>query len=525
MSCENAKKRPRRGSQPDNIMMAEVEALLDQKLSQMEQKMQRKIDSMQSEMDAMKERLSRVDELEEKCNSLEDKCASMERSLKVLAGRWEFSAPDIPASHWTDRGLDEWYASDIVDRFVEDINAVVSYLKGSGRFSIRAIGIEDVDSTGEWLLHDDALLLPYWQNLVDAFDLYGHFIDGDGPTYSRGPTVEICNIQLSPAVCSILSPCLKRSKKVRKLQLQSNGFDQSHDGLAFAVGIAQSNPNIETFTWHRNPIDSFDDVQFCLEEIKRHPSMSIVHFIDCFEGDAGYRSLCSLLDGNKIYDTIGVHTNNIRTMGDTHIPDYLASNPPLRSLALGKNKLDDNDAMLIAEALKRNTNLRYLWLDGNEITEVGQNALQNAMYDNTSLNSVADSNHTCLVACDFSATAVTNICSKDSQKNRRSKIYCLLSTRNREKTNVHHFDVEFDDGNSLKLVPKVLESVHNYAPVDVPRPTGKHIAVFKRRNPWPSDRKPSRGTKVLSLSIYFELLRGWKMPSLQSSEGKQRWPE
>ena len=73
------------------------------------------------------------------------------------------------------------------------------------------------------------------------------------------------------------------------------------------------------------------------------------------------------------------------------------------------------------------------------------------------------------------------------------KMYHLLSVRNRDENNVHHFNLEFgdDDENdeSLKLVPKVLESVHRYGQWEC------------------TDYMPP-------LSVVYEILRGWKMPEL-----------
>ncbi|KAL9184624.1 hypothetical protein ACHAXT_012594 [Thalassiosira profunda] len=470
MSSGSAKKRPKRSpcDAPDRSIV-DMEALLDHKLSQMEQKMQSKIDSMQSEMDAMKDRLSRVDELEERCKHLEDKCSSMGRSLKVLADRWEISAPNIPLS----------VRSDAVDDLVKNIKSAISTLK-HGELEL---DISSPEVMNEYDLYRDDALLPYWQNLVDAIDLFVPFAETD--EYTSGLTLAIQDIQLSPEVLSALSPCLKRSKKVTAVELSRNNFNMSSDGLGFVAEIAQSNPNLEKIGWYHNPINHFRDIQFCLEEIKRHPSIFEVSLVDCFDGilGDGYQVLCSLLDGNKHYDTIELESNNIRTMGDTRISGYLASNPPLRYLFLQSNNLDDTDARLIADALKHNTNLRGLHLEDNDITETGRSALENAMYDRTSLNSAARSNHTCRV---YRLSSWNN--SQDQRVNRRSKIYRLLSSRNEEGTNVHHLNMELDD-DSLKLVPRVLESVHNYA----------------------------EGTSTIDahpLSIFFELLRGWKMPAL-----------
>ena len=80
---------------------------------------------MQNEMNSMRERLSNVDKLESKAASMQNeiddmkkenkflktKCSSLERSVSILVKehKWEYSAPDIPTSHWEERGYDEDY--------------------------------------------------------------------------------------------------------------------------------------------------------------------------------------------------------------------------------------------------------------------------------------------------------------------------------------------------------------------------------------------------------------------------------
>ena len=79
------------------------------------------------------------------------------------------------------------------------------------------------------------------------------------------------------------------------------------------------------------------------------------------------------------------------------------------------------------------------------------------------------------------------------KQNRTQKLYHLLSLRNREGSNVRHLNSEFGDEDedeiTLKLVPRVLESVHRCS-------------------------EGYRPTTVRPLSIMYEILRGWKMPEL-----------
>ena len=145
--------------------------------------------------------------------------------------------------------------------------------------------------------------------------------------------------------------------------------------------------------------------------------------------------------------------------------------------------------------MKHNNNLQYISLDGNNITDVGNHALSNAVYDPTSLNSLANCNHTCHIhGLNWSDDIPSNLLGSTLNSNRARKMYHLLSARNKVEFNVNHLNLEFGDENendeSLKLVPRVLESVNRY------------------------DSNWESTDYVPPLSITYEILRGWKMPEL-----------
>ena len=142
--------------------------------------------------------------------------------------------------------------------------------------------------------------------------------------------------------------------------------------------------------------------------------------------------------------------------------------------------------------------MEVLNLRGNNITEVGNGALRKAVYDPTSLNTVSDSNHTCYIeGIDLGDIPRNADLDSDSghtaRDNRKRKLYHLLSVRNREGSNVRHLNLEFggendEDDDSIKLVPKVLESIK------------------RSSSPNMCYEKP--------LSIIYEIMRSWKMPEL-----------
>jgi hypothetical protein len=81
--------------------------------------------------------------------------------------------------------------------------------------------------------------------------------------------------------------------------------------------------------------------------------------------------------------------------------------------------------------------------------------------------------------------------------NRGRKIYSLISSRNREGTNVHHLDAEIDE-DSLKLVPRVLKCVNIYAGYSAEDVVEGYVHP---------------------LSNMYEILRSWKMPTLYENNG------
>eukprot|EP00571_Detonula_confervacea_P011948 CAMPEP_0172304658 /NCGR_PEP_ID=MMETSP1058-20130122/6046_1 /TAXON_ID=83371 /ORGANISM="Detonula confervacea, Strain CCMP 353" /LENGTH=111 /DNA_ID=CAMNT_0013015987 /DNA_START=63 /DNA_END=395 /DNA_ORIENTATION=+ len=111
MSSENARKRKSEHiiaavspsvAQGDNAAQHQSMTMMDE--------MKAMVVRMQDEMDR---RLSKIDELEDKCQSMQsdmdlqrDEMDYTKSTLKLLtkSKNWEYSAPSIPSSHWTELG-------------------------------------------------------------------------------------------------------------------------------------------------------------------------------------------------------------------------------------------------------------------------------------------------------------------------------------------------------------------------------------------------------------------------------------
>ena len=191
---------------------------------------------------------------------------------------------------------------------------------------------------------------------------------------------------------------------------------------------------------------------------------SIVHLNlqSCFEIGLGDEMMTSLLTVTDLkLKTLNMSNNGITSSAIKLLSDFLASNPLLEDLDLSYNSLNDNDAMLIANALRSNTSLRKIYLFDNIFTEVGNKAFDLVLNNDSSLNSVAGSNHSC--CCNgirdfFWEISLCNNNCEDREMNRGRKIYKLLSSRNNSVSNVEHFD-DID----VTLLPQIVEAVQKYA--------------------------------------------------------------
>jgi len=496
------------------------------KLSRMDE-LESKSALMQNEIDSMKDRVSHVKELEsrstllqnelditkrqcnflqnemngmkDKCTYLETKCDSLERSVEILSkeSTWEYSAPEIPESHWDNLEFDEEYIENMLE-LANGIKRFTCELR-SGEYHEISLGEEtdeDILNGGRFVQHDD-ILLPHWKELANAIQL--------SPSNAfESKRFILQNVQLTSLEMDLLRPALK-GKLFNTLYLENNNFVNTSEGVTFAVEVIKSTSQLKKICLVNNQLETMDNVSLVLDAVISHPSIDCIRLENCLGGDINsYQILCSLIASKKPFSSIDLDNNNLQSGGGTAIPDYIASNPPLISLFLSHNRLNDNDATLIAQALKQNTNLERIHLNNNCFTSNGTEAISKAVYDPTSLNSVFECNHICQIDLDGIfwdlPLACKNTDPKNSKTKRSMKMHYILSERNKEGSNVQHLNTEFDeDEDSLKLAPKVLESIQ----------LGKSEVIYKNL-PY----NYSYGRFVPPMSIMYEVLRGWKMPEL-----------
>ena len=460
-------------------IMSAMNQLLDQNRLQMAEmkSMADKIGSMEGEIKGMKQK---CDVMEKSLSGFRNQSVSRfddvenrQKYHEILLKnqQWEYSAPDIEPAE----SLEEDFLDDIKE---ETCN--MRYGKCDGKVIIQSHSDDPIDY--------DTSFQPHWEEFADALAEYQYALK----CLPEGTTSHfwLSSVGLPEPVLNLLSKALE-STHFKSIVLDENNFGRH--GIKFALNYFQNNPKLEEFVLNSNPIDHEDDVNQLCEIVKDHPTLNTIYLDECCGEDIdGHETLRSIITaGASKLKCISLRKSRISTGGSTFIGDFLATNPILEKLKLGRNNLNDKDATSIASALKHNTNLQCLDIAGNgNITISGWTALWNAEFDSASLNSAADSNHTCLMINPVSRFNGDSMRGDlfESKAARQKKIYSILSARNRECSNVQYLDdvpVEF--------LPDMLSSIQLYSEY--------HLR----------DKAPPKHSKdVKTLSVVYEILRHWE---------------
>ena len=269
---------------------------------------------------------------------------------------------------------------------------------------------------------------------------------------------------------------------------------------------------MRAFSYARNPVDSSKDCQRLVDAILSHPNISSCDFESLLRGERnGHDYLVDLLRkegmGGITFDNCGVNTG-----GQSTLFDIIKLHPNLVRLSLDKNKLNDKDAIHIADALRYNRTLEKLSLNENEFTSLGEDVMMKVICDDSSLNAAAGSNHVCVIkGLNFSSKASyvwgqyndSARCGDKNvpKQNRARKIFGLLKERNKKGSNAHHMETEMGGGDTLRVVPLALAAIQVYGV--------QRLGSGKQLLKWDDDVNDWVIKDTSELSITYELVRSW----------------
>ncbi len=506
-------------------------------------------ENLAQKMDTMMQMMSRM---EERCCRLEAECVSLKNTLNNLSqssrqqsqitdvknevlhnklvrnmtGQHHYSNMLIRNQSWKyTTPVDSVYSLDI-DGFTEEVAQYISTKSAclkdlteqmmDGDFPTHDNNKRGIDL--DWDEDDPILhliacskMLPHWAEFADALEQFLPafcVLPDDCETYFSLKNVQLSANEDDPEILMYHLPernaalMLKEAllnKPFHNMTFVNKADIEGDEGMCIEdiLEILESNKILRKLTIGNTPIGRLDHMEK-LCSILCHRSIVELDLRDCFENGLGDAMMTSLLTNNgglAKLERLCFTTNGITPSSVTTLANFLATNPPLRELGLSGNEFHDNDAdalVLLANALQSNTSLRRLNLANNHITSVGKEALRLVLQNDSSLNLIADSNHSCCVVLnqfDFWNVAFVGWNEKPDSFNRARKIYNLLSKRNKSRStpNVQHFD-DID----IKLLPSILEAVQRYASV---------VYSFDRHRPG--------YCRVEPLSIVYEVMRKW----------------
>jgi hypothetical protein len=463
----------------------------------------------QKKLDAMMQMMSRM---EEKCSRLETECTALKTMLGSLKEHvdhvdskfdkqneynnmivknqsWKYSTPVHSFDHWETNGFE----GDVAEYLSEISGDLKDYTEKMRKgefpheYSDGRVGI-NVDWGEGHILDNNASvrMRPHWREFADAIKQFG-------PVFGMLPDgcetyFTLDNIQLASGVPGLLKDALMH-KPFQKLCFVNRTDVGDEEGMTIdsIMDIINSNKHLRKIIIGNNRIQ-LDHIAKICSAVNEH-SLVQLDLRNCFENGLGDAMIASLLRSGGLakLERLDLESNGITSNGITLLANFLATNPILKELDLMNNDLRGDCVILLANALRSNTSLRILHLYGNTIGDAGKEALRLVLHDDSSLNSIADSNHSCVVVGLYSVG--WNINEKPESFNRSRKLYKLLSERNTSMStsNVQHF------GNiDVKILPFLLKAVQRYASVV-----------------YPNDHQRIDYCRVEPLSIVYEVMRKW----------------
>ena len=447
-----------------------------------------KMDRMEKIMIRMEEKLTTV---ERRCENLEADCSSLHdilfskikrddsnidslvrhheyNNMLVKNQSWKYSAPVHSFEHWENNGYDE----DIAQYLAENSECLKDSTEKlrQGEFPDYSFGKKGIDlcwNEGDPILDRAArdIMIPHWAEFAMAlmqFDpAFGVLPDGC-ETYF---TIE--NVQLSINAARQLKLALMH-KPFQSLSFVKKVGDNEGMSVDSIMDIMESNKHLRRLSIGNNRIQQ-GNIAKIFSAVCRG-SIVELDLRNCFESnDLSDGMMASLLrSGGSKLQKLGLASNRITSSTIALLADILATNPPLKELDLSNNGLSGDDYVdSLANALRSNTSLRSLQLDGNNISDAGKESLRLVLFNDSSLNSIADSNHSCSIpGAGFYAWNIDGFWKNGTWHeshisfNRARKIYNLLSKRNKSTStsNVQHFD-DID----IKILPFMVKAVQRYA--------------------------------------------------------------
>jgi len=353
----------------------------------------------------------------------------------------------IPASHWVSIG----YSEDDAQRMELLQNDMKRYCDGDdAKIDLRR-------RSGAILPHHD-MMLPLWQKLFKSLSTRATFED-----------FRIAAISMPESVLDIMLPSLQSTNNLTKMSIRNANL--GNEGLLRLADFIKENSSLEQLVLGYETINDLSVAASFSDALKNHATLKNLMLNKC--GLNNISILEEILEGCRGMEGLGIVKDGFGSEGVALIADFIRSNESIETLLLTNNGISDNDTLVLASALMQcSTNLIRLDLQNNNITEEGEKVLLKALYDPTSMDAIAESNHTCKpytydtskssIVAKRSQTEVLRINGKitsmTNQQKIRKKVVLALCGVDGELFDLSHFN-----DLPLQLMPRVLELIQEHS--------------------------------------------------------------
>jgi len=470
--------------QTNNNELSEIK----QMMKQMMEYNSTQLSSIHSKMDALTEK---VTNMETKIDQLEVRNEELESSLENMTHQQKYQEVLLKNQKWNYPLLSNSRVAPREGKFIEKVKKLTRDI----RYGIGDCGNGQVyvDLDHFTRLDTNSIIQPHWKEFIRALEQYRYCLRCLPKEIKS--SFYLCNLHLSKPTVEFLVKALSDTN-FEAFGLLHNIMDRT--GFGFVMNYVRNNSILKELTLNDNLIHNRENLDTLSQIINTHPSLDSISLVGCNgEEITGNHILWSLINagGSKLVE-INLTDNNIHTGRSMFLHDFLITNPPLQKLILQDNHFDDADATFIASALQHNTNLRYIDLRENPITDEGMGALKMTEFDRSSLNKAASSNHTCLIIYPNNDEVMnengTGISPDerlfDTRLVRAKKIYTVLSIGNITCSNFQ----QLEDA-PIEVLPTLLTSIQHYSTYHV------------------GDSAPNQYyDDVSSLSLVYEVMRYWE---------------
>ena len=357
-------------------------------------------------------------------------------------------------------------------------------MEGSGGGRVALNGSLDVRSIRNIpIAHDKNMLDVSWEALSGAISQYWNVF------FTH---LSFHNCELTEDILGLLVRNL-RGRVERSLRFENTDlFNGNKDRIMSLSELVNANPSLESIeiALFREPL-TVDIGAIChlFKCIKELPGLRTINLWRCRIGTnlpVLQSAVCCCTERVILKDC------DIGVQGVAAIADYLQTDPPLQILDLDENELDDDSAILLGKALRKNTHLQQIYILGNELSVEGVKAIFKAVFDPSSMNAISESNHECVLNLFYvyEPIQIDYLDVINNEGRAEERMYKMMTALGHSKESLLHYLSDVP----LEFMPNVLALVQ-------------------------AQTSSSKGQdKNKQFGIVYTIMRWWEMPSLYTCQ-------